>query len=618
MTMTEQSASSNCTDTSMLAEQSLKTLKKRSDAAKVEGTAVSECLGATVYLVGAGPGDPGLLTVRAKELLECADVVIYDYLASSAVMHFVNPAAQRIFVGKKGFSDHVTQEEINQCLIAVAQQYETAQQYGATQQGAATYPGKGVSHDKTAQQDEISQLDKAAAQDQATRQDHHAIIVRLKGGDPFVFGRGGEEALALVDAGIPFEVVPGITAGVAAATYAGIPVTHRTQASSVTLITGHETPDKEAPTIDWEHLAQDSDTLCFYMGIRDLPLISQRLIEHGRPADTPVALVRWGTTPKQEVLTATLDSVAQAAEEAGFQAPAIIVVGEVVSLRDKLSWFDNRPLSGQSIVVTRSREQASVLSSGLSTLGAQVVEFPTIAIKPRSIDAHIRSALMRLASDAAHVRESYDWVVFTSANGVQCFFAALNELHLDARSLGGVKVAAIGPATAAELHNQGISPDVVPEKFIAESVAQALVESGVGRGTRVLLPRAAVARDALSNRLTQAGAQVEVLPLYDTVIPHAEVAAQDLATSLRAGEVSAITFTSSSTVRNFKEMLAAVMPESELIHLLETVTCASIGPVTSDTMRDLTIPVSVQADTHTIPGLISALQTALDKEEQLK
>ncbi|WP_454946407.1 uroporphyrinogen-III C-methyltransferase [Cryptobacterium curtum] len=611
MTMTEQCFSSHGIDASTLAEQSLKTLKKRSDAAKAEGTAVSECLGATVYLVGAGPGDPGLLTVRAKELLECADVIIYDYLASSAVMHFANPAAQRIFVGKKGFSDHVTQEEINQCLIAVAQQYETAQQ------DAATHPGKGASHDKTAQQDEISQLDKAAQQNQAAQQSH-VIIVRLKGGDPFVFGRGGEEALALVDADIPFEVVPGITAGVAAAAYAGIPVTHRTQASSVTLITGHETPDKEAPTIDWEHLAQGSDTLCFYMGIRDLPLISQRLIEHGRPADTPVALVRWGTTPKQEVLTATLDSVAQAAEEAGFQAPAIIVVGEVVALRDKLSWFDNRPLSGQSIVVTRSREQASILSSGLSTLGAQVVEFPTISIKPRSIDVHIRSALMRLASDAAHARESYDWVVFTSANGVQCFFAALNELHLDARSLGGVKVAAIGPATAADLHNQGISPDVVPEKFIAESVAQALVESGVGRGTRVLLPRAAVARDALPNRLTQAGAQVEVLPLYDTVIPHAEVAAQDLATSLRAGEVSAITFTSSSTVRNFKEMLAAVMPESELIHLLETVTCASIGPVTSDTMRDLTIPVSVQADTHTIPGLISALQTALDKEEQLK
>lgn len=611
MTTTEQCFSSHGIDASTLAEQSLKTLKKRSDAAKAEGTAVSECLGATVYLVGAGPGDPGLLTVRAKELLECADVIIYDYLASSAVMHFANPAAQRIFVGKKGFSDHVTQEEINQCLIAVAQQYETAQQ------DAATHPGKGASHDKTAQQDEISQLDKAAQQNQAAQQSH-VIIVRLKGGDPFVFGRGGEEALALVDADIPFEVVPGITAGVAAAAYAGIPVTHRTQASSVTLITGHETPDKEAPTIDWEHLAQGSDTLCFYMGIRDLPLISQRLIEHGRPADTPVALVRWGTTPKQEVLTATLDSVAQAAEEAGFQAPAIIVVGEVVALRDKLSWFDNRPLSGQSIVVTRSREQASILSSGLSTLGAQVVEFPTISIKPRSIDVHIRSALMRLASDAAHARESYDWVVFTSANGVQCFFAALNELHLDARSLGGVKVAAIGPATAADLHNQGISPDVVPEKFIAESVAQALVESGVGRGTRVLLPRAAVARDALPNRLTQAGAQVEVLPLYDTVIPHAEVAAQDLATSLRAGEVSAITFTSSSTVRNFKEMLAAVMPESELIHLLETVTCASIGPVTSDTMRDLTIPVSVQADTHTIPGLISALQTALDKEEQLK
>jgi uroporphyrinogen III methyltransferase/synthase len=519
---------------------------------------------AVVYLVGAGPGDPGLLTLRAKALLEDADVVVYDYLANDAVVRFANPAAERHFVGKKGFSHHVTQPEINDLLVELA------------------------------------------------RTGGPRRIVRLKGGDPFVFGRGGEEALALVEAGIAFEVVPGVTAGVAAPAYAGIPVTHRTMASQVTLVTGHETPHKDEPVIDWKGLAAGTGTLCFYMGIRDLPTIARRLIENGRPKSTPVALVRWGTTPAQETLVSTLDTVVQDADRAHFQAPAIIVVGEVVNLRQDLRWFDARPLFGKRVVVTRSRAQASRLSGMLAALGADVVEFPTIEVAPRPLDAHMRADIARLASDATGAREVYDWVVFTSANGVACFFDLLTETGHDARIFGDVKVAAIGPATAAALAAYGIAADVVPDRFVAESVADALLAAGVTRGTSVLIPRASVARDTLPDALAAAGADVHVMPAYDTVRPEADEATRRLAADLRDGAIDAVTFTSSSTARNFCQLLATAVEADRIPGLLEGVTCASIGPVTSDTMRSLGIPVSVEADRYTIPGLVSALQTALD------
>lgn len=512
-----------------------------------------------VYLIGAGPGDPGLLTLRAKECLEAADVVIYDYLASDAVIRFAPASAERIFVGKKGFSNHVTQPEINDCIIEQAQ--------------------------------------KAVGRS----------IVRLKGGDPFVFGRGGEEALALRAAGIAFQVVPGVTAGVAAPAYAGIPVTHRTVASSVTLITGHETPDKNAPTIDWEHLAKGTDTLCFYMGIRDLPMITSRLIAGGRPASTPVA-VRWGTTPKQEVLTATLDTVVQRAEEAQFKAPAIIVVGEVVALREQLKWFEDRPLFGRTVVVTRSREQASELSEYLRQQGADVIEFPTIALAPRCMSVEAEGAF-------AHMREgTYDWAVFTSANGVRCFFDLLDEAQLDSRAFAGMRISAIGPATAQALAAHGLKADLIPPRFVAESVAQSLREAGVGEGARVLLPRASAARDVLPHLLEEAGAHVDVLPVYDTVTPDATEQSAALVERLRAAEVDAVTFTSSSTARNFATLLDGLITTDERERLMASVRCVSIGPVTSETMHEVGLSVSAEADPYTISGLMAALETAFVQE----
>lgn len=517
---------------------------------------------ALVYLVGAGPGDPGLLTIKAREVLGEASVVIYDYLASDAVMRFANPQAEHIFVGKKGYSQHVTQDEINEVLINAAR-------------------------------------------------DNSGVIVRLKGGDPFVFGRGGEEALALRKAGIRFCVIPGITAGVAAPAYAGIPVTHRGVACSVTLITGHETPDKDAPTINWEYLAKGTDTLCFYMGIRDLPTIAQRLIEGGRSKDTPVALIRWGTTAAQEELTSTLEHVVEDVERVHFKAPAIIVVGEVAALAGDLSWFDPGVLAGKTVVVTRSREQASVLSRKLGDEGAQVVEFPTIEISPRTPSEESSRVLRALASGNA-----YDWVIFTSVNGVACTFDLLRHEGLDARAFGGVHIAAIGPKTTEALAEHGLVADVVPERFVAESVFEALSQQGVGADTRVLIARAAEARDVLIDLLRKAHAQVEVLPVYDTVMPHAGDAALDLAEKLREGAIDAVTFTSSSTVKNFMSLLQDVCDTEELVHLLEPVLCASIGPITSDTMRSMGISVDIEADIYTIDGLVSALLEGVEAREK--
>ena len=518
-------------------------------------------MSATVYLVGAGPGDAGLLTLRAKELLEQATCVVYDYLASDACMRFANPTAEQIFVGKKGFSAHVTQDEINECLVEAARRHEGGS------------------------------------------------VVRLKGGDPYVFGRGGEEALVLHEADIPFEVVPGVTAAVAACAYAGIPVTHRGIASSVALVTGHETPDKDAPVIDWDHLAQGVDTLCFYMGIRDLPQIVEKLRAGGRGADTPVALVRWGTTAQQETLVATLDTVVEAVEKANFQAPAIIVVGDVVGLRDSLSWFEKRPLFGKRVVVTRSREQASALSKRLLALGADVVEVPAIELVKRTLTEELASAFKSLGSN--------DWVVFTSANGVTNAFDLLEEAGLDARALAGTKVASIGPATTAALRRKGIVADLVPERYVAESVAEALIGAGVGEGSKVSILRAAAARDALPGLLEEAGATVDVVAVYDTVAPENNEAADRAAKLLREGAVDAVTFTASSTVRNFCALLEERLQEDETASgLLEGAAAISIGTITSGTLADYGIPVAAEADPFTIPGLVDALCAYMNEEKE--
>lgn len=511
-----------------------------------------------VYLIGAGPGDPELITLKGIRALEQADVVIYDYLANKAFLQYADPNAELIFVGKKGFTDHVTQPEINDLIVKKALE----------------------AHD-----------------------DEPRVIARLKGGDPFVFGRGGEEALALVAAGIPFEVVPGITSGIAAPAYAGIPVTHRHVASSVAFVTGHEDPTKDETAINWEHLAQGVDTICFYMGVKNLPLISKNLLRFGRPADEPVALVRWGTTPRQETLVSTLAHVAKDVEKAGFKAPAIIVVGKVAHLREELAWFDRKPLRGASVVVTRSRAQASDLVGALGGLGAEVIEFPTIKIEPPLDAAPLYEAAQNVGS--------YEWLILTSVNGVDAFFDALLEVGLDARALYGVKVAAIGSATAARIMENGVVPDLVPDEYRAEAVLEALLVRGVTVGSRILLARAEQARDVIPLGLAEMGCEVDVVCAYRTVIdPNAPT--KEVVKRLEEGTIDAVTFTSSSTVKNFASLIAPELAQGQTLSAaLEGTKLLSIGPVTSKTMRELGLEVTAQAHEYTIPGLVEVVKETL-------
>ncbi len=504
-----------------------------------------------VYLVGAGPGDPDLITVRGRTVLAAADVVVYDYLANDALLKLARPTAHLIFVGKKGFSEHVTQAEINACLIEKATENE------------------------------------------------RAVIVRLKGGDPFVFGRGGEEALALANEGIPFEVIPGVTAGVASPASAGIPVTHRGIASSVTFVTGHETPEKEESALDWQHLALGADTLCFYMGVRNLPLITSRLMEAGRKPETPVALVRWGSLPLQEVLTSTLSRAAEDARAADFQAPAIIVVGDVVALRDKLAWFERRPLHGMRIAVTRASAQASNTVAQLAAEGADVFEFPTIRVESLGMTKQVMRAIDELPS--------YDWVLFTSRNGVDSFFAALDARGLDARAFGTARIAAIGPATGAALEERHLHADLMPERYVAEEAAAALIATGMD-GKRVLIPRAEEAREALPDLLREAGASPDVVAVYRTVRDDT-AQADEFADRLQRGALDAVTFTSSSTVRNCVALLTrACGSESKACDLLNGTKLFSIGPITSATLAERGLRLTAEAERYTIDGLVAVLR----------
>jgi uroporphyrinogen III methyltransferase/synthase len=480
----------------------------------------------TVYLVGAGPGDPGLLTVRGRELLETADVVVYDRLASPALLALAPPGAELVDVGKAPGRAAMTQEAINAVLVA---------------RGRA---GRAV--------------------------------VRLKGGDPFVFGRGGEEAEACIAAAVPFEVVPGVTSAVAAPAYAGIPVTHRGVSTHFTVVTGHEDPAKGSIDTDWDALAKAGGTLVILMGAGRVAEITKALIAGGRAESTPVAAVRWGTRPEQRTTRATLGTIS----DAGVESPSVIVVGDVAAL--DFGWFEQRPLFGRRVVVTRAREQASELRARLERLGAEVIELPTIAFEP------VEFAFPDLTMFA--------WVVFTSANGVDAVFAH----GIDARSFGGVRIAAIGPGTAAALARRAIHADLVPERFVAESLIDAFpVSTG---GERVLVARAETARDALPDGLRARGYDVEVLPVYRTVAcaPDPEQLAR-----VRAGAVDALTFTSSSTVTNFCDAIGALPDPQPLV--------VSIGPVTSQTARERGLRVDVEADPHTIDGLVTALIEVLDK-----
>jgi len=511
-----------------------------------------------VFLVGAGPGDPGLITIRGKELLERADVVIYDYLANKKLLQYVDRNAQFIYVGKKGGVHHAhTQEEINRMLV----------DYG-----------------------------------KAGR-----VVVRLKGGDPFIFGRGGEEIEELVKAGIPFEVVPGVTAATAAATYAGIPITHRKYTSSVAFITGHEDPAKKESRIAWDKLATGVGTIVIYMGIKNLASITEKLIRYGRAPETPVAVVRWASTYEQRTVTGTLADIAEVVVRNKIKPPSMVVIGEVVNLREKINWFENRPLFGRRALVTRTREQASDLVAALEQLGVECLEFPTIAIEPPESYAEVDRALADLAGN--------DFILFTSANAVKFFFARFFELGMDIRDLKGPLIGVVGKTTAKALAAYCLRPDIVPEEFTGEGLADALEKTGV-KGSKILIPRALVAREVLPERLRAAGAEVSVVPVYRNVKPNT-ILGQNATASLRHllenREIDFITFTSSSTVTNFLAMLD-VQPGEELAGLLGGVTVASIGPVTSATAEKNGIHVDVQPSSYTIPDMVDSIVEFLQTE----
>lgn len=497
-----------------------------------------------IYLVGSGPGDPGLFTVKGVECMREADTVVYDRLAPEALLSHARPDAELVYVGKKPGEPTMQQEEINALLVELGRAGKT--------------------------------------------------VVRLKGGDPYVFGRGGEEALELVKAGLSFEVVPGVTSGIAAPAYAGIPVTHRGISTSVVFVTGHEDPAKGEPDVDWKRLANGAETLVLYMGVGRLAEISSGLIAGGRDPETPVACVRWGTRSEQKTVTGTLGDIAEKVAEAKLKPPVITIVGDVVSLRDEeLGWFERKPLFGRRVVVTRARAQAGELSRELETLGAETFEFPTIEIRSPEDFGPLDGAIRDL--------DSFDWLVFTSVNGVEAFVERLKRHGLDLRAVPRrARVAAIGPATARRAEEAGLRVDVTPEEYRAESLIKALTDDSLV-GKRVLIPRAKVAREVLPEKLHESGAEVVVPPAYESVL--SGEGRERLRVLLDSGEVDCVTFTASSTVENFVQAFGG----EEAGRLLSKSRVACIGPITSETARERGIRVDVEAGEYTIPGLVEAV-----------
>lgn len=499
-----------------------------------------------VYLVGAGPGDPGLITLRGKYLLEHAEVVVYDYLANSKLLSYVPKTAKFIYAGKKGGGLHAfTQDGINQLLVEHAKQ------------------GK--------------------------------MVVRLKGGDPFIFGRGAEEIEELVAEGIEFEVVPGVTSATAAATYAGIPITHREYTASVAFVTGHEDPTKKFSNISWEKLATGVGTIVIYMGIKNLPSITEKLIKFGRSPDTPVAVVRWASTPQQRSVVGTLATICEVVQQADIKPPALVIVGEVVKLRKTIDWFEKRALFGKRMVVTRTREQASDLVAKLEEYGADCLEYSTIHIEPVDDYTVLDQAIKQIAE--------YQWLLFTSLNAVTYFFQRLYLVGSDSRALAGPKIAVVGKATAEELMKYGIKADLIPEQFTGEGLAEALIQTQVD-GNRILLPRALRASEMLPEALTDAGATVTIAPVYKNVPPQGRK--DELREQLQSGSIDLVTFTSSSTVTNFLTMIDAGSTE-ELHQLLDKVKIAAIGPVTAETIRKHGLHVDIQPQRYTINDMVHAI-----------
>ncbi|MDO4921786.1 MAG: uroporphyrinogen-III C-methyltransferase [Phascolarctobacterium sp.] len=499
-----------------------------------------------VYLIGAGPGDPGLLGLKAKECLETADAVVYDRLADPRILAFARKDAEMVYVGKASANHTMRQPDINKLLVKLAQEGKT--------------------------------------------------VARLKGGDPFVFGRGGEEAIELLEAGQPFEFVPGVTSAIAVAEYAGIPVTHRHVATSFAVITGHEDPTKGESTINWQGLATAVDTLVFLMGVENIEKISKQLIANGRSASCPAAVIRWGTHPEQRTLVTTLGAAAEDVKKNNLKPPAIFIVGEVVKLREQLQWFDNKPLFGKTVIVTRARAQASELTKKLEARGAKVIEVPAIKIVPAADYAPLDKAIGEL--------NAYKWLVFTSANGVDYFFQRLLQAGKDARALANAKLAAIGSATAQALAERGLAADLIPSAYKAEELAEALADKIVP-GDKILIARAKVAREVLPESLRKIGADVNVVTAYETV---ADCENKDeLLAALQNGDASVVTFTSSSTVTNLLKVLGNEQK------LLANAALAAIGPVTAETLRKHGFAPAIEAQEYTIDGLMRAIENFYHK-----
>lgn len=496
-----------------------------------------------VFLVGAGPGDWRLTTLKTADALKIADVVIYDRLADERILGFAPKTAEFIYVGKASSNHTMKQGDINQLICDKALE------------------GKNV--------------------------------VRLKGGDPFVFGRGGEEALLLKENNVPFEIVPGVTSAISVPAYAGIPVTHRAVATSFAVVTGHEDPTKGESNMRWDKLATATDTIVFLMGVENLPKICAKLMEFGRDGNTPAAVIRWGTKACQETLITTVANAAADVKAAGLKPPAIFIVGDVVKLRKEIAWFDNlayRPLFGKTVLVTRARAQASALTSRLEELGANVMEMPAIELaEPDDKFAALDAAIGEL--------ETYNWLIFTSANGVDRFFDRLKAAGKDARKLANAKLCAIGSATADRLADYGLLTDTMPKEFRAEGIIESL--SDLKPGTKILIPRAQVAREILPEKLTEMGCKVTVAPAYKTVTATGD--AQPAITALKEGRIDFVTFTSTSTVENLVNIIGDAK-------LLETAKIAAIGPVTAEACKKHGIKVDAMAEKYTIPCLVETIK----------
>lgn len=605
-----------------------------------------------VYLVGAGPGDASLLTIRAAELLKHASYVIYDYLVSDEIVGMCNAHAERIFVGKKGFTQHVTQDEINALLVEKARQAQEAA--AGMRAGTVAETGNGAaemcntpttSRSLECVPNYASEQSPASALNYAAERGMRPYVVRLKGGDPYIFGRGGEEALVLHQHGIAFEVVPGITSGIAALMYAGIPATHRGIATSVTFVTGNEDPSKQQSTTNWQALAgliTSGSSVVLYMGVKNLPHIQRSLAAYGVAGTTPCAAVMWGTCAQQKSCVTTLEQAFDVMQRKGIAAPCIIVIGDVATLHKQLNWFEKRPLFGKTVLITRTRTHSSHIRSALQEAGARVLEVPALRVVQPTNTAALHEAVARLAS--------YDWVVFTSANGVDACFGALRRLRdeasgatageasgatagdarrdthdearddapgnvsanapretggnvsanapCDARAFGTAKVAVIGSATAETLQSYGIVPDCMPQAFVAESLVEALQAAGVRHTSKVLILRAEEARDTLVEGLRALGAQVDVVSAY-----RSEKCTDQLKQVLSSGvSIDACTFASSSAVKATVDALGAHAQA-----FFSQVDAFSIGPITTRTMLAHDITPAAEARIYNADGLVDAL-----------